>query len=65
MRLTSLTKKQWKPINTLNRETILPQMRLNRNMPNAVVFGTINHGGMEFLEAYALQDQLQITDVIR
>ena len=34
-------------------------------MPDAVVFGTINHGGMEFPEAYALQDQLQIIDVIR
>ena len=34
-------------------------------MPDAVIFGTINHGGMEFLEAYTLQDQLQIPDVIR
>ena len=34
-------------------------------MPDAVIFGTINRGGMEFPEAYALQDQLQITDVIR
>ena len=33
-------------------------------MPDAVIFGTINRGGMEFPEAYALQDQLQITDVI-
>ena len=40
-------------------------MRLNRNMPDAVVFGTVKHGGMEFPEAYALQDQLQMTDVIR
>ena len=65
MRLTSLTKKQCQPINTMNRQAILPTMRLNRGMPDAVVFGTVNHGGMEFPEAYALQDQLQITDVIR
>ena len=33
MRLTSLTKKQCKLMNTLNIQVILPQMRLNRNMP--------------------------------
>ena len=65
MRLTSLTKKQCQPINTMNRQAISPSMRLNRNMPDAVVFGTVNHGGMEFPEAYALPDQLQITDIIR
>ena len=35
------------------------------NLPDAVVFDTVNHGGMEFPEAYALQDQLQIKNVIR
>ena len=65
MRLTSLTKKQCQPINTMNIQAILPPMKLNRNIPDAVIFGTVNHGGMEFPEAYALQDQLQITDVIR
>ena len=44
MRLTSLTKKQCQPINTLNRQEILPPKRLNQNMPDAVVFGTVNHG---------------------
>ena len=34
-------------------------------MPDAVIFGTMSHGGMEFPEAYTLQDQLQIPDVIR
>ena len=29
IRLTSLTKKQWKPINILIRQSILPSMRLN------------------------------------
>ena len=65
MRLTSLTKEQCRPINTLNKQSILPQMRLNRNMPDAVIFGTMSHGGMEFPEAYTLQDQLQIPDVMR
>ena len=65
MRLTSITKKQCKPINTLSRQAILPLMRLNRNMPDAVIFGTMNHGGMKFPEAYNLQDQLQILDVIQ
>ena len=34
-------------------------------MPDAVISGPMNHGGMEFPEAYTLQDQLQIPDVIR
>ena len=65
MRLTSLTKKQCKPINTLSRQAILPQMRLNQNMPDAVIFGTMSYEGMEFPQTYTLQDQLQIPGVIR
>ena len=34
-------------------------------MQDAVIFGTMNHGGIKFPEAYTLQDQLQILDVIR
>ena len=34
-------------------------------MPDAVVFCTMSHGGMEFPETYTLQDQLQIPDVIQ
>ena len=65
MQPTSLTKERCKPINTLSRQAILPPMRLNRNMPDAFIFGTIRHGGMEFPEAYILRDQLQIPDFIR
>ena len=61
LRSTSLTKKQCKPVNTLSRQAILPPMRLNRNIPDPVIFDTMNHKGMGFLEAYTLQDQLQIT----
>ena len=65
MQLTSLTKEDCRPINTLSRQAILPPMRLNWNMPDAVIFGTMSHGGMEFPEAYTLQDQLQILDIMR
>ena len=58
-------KEECRPINTLSRQAIFPPMRLNRNMPDAVIFGTMSHGGMEFPEAYTLQDQLQIPDIIR
>ena len=34
-------------------------------MPDAVIFGTMSHGVMEFPEAYTPQDQLQIPDIIR
>ena len=65
MRLTSLTQQQYKAINTLNRQAILPPMQLNRNMLDAVIFSPMEHGGMEFLEAYTLQDELQIPDLIQ
>ena len=48
MRLTSPMKEQCRPINTLSRQAILPQMRRNRNILDAVIFGTMSHGGMEF-----------------
>ena len=46
LQLTSLSRKQSKKINTQIRHAFLPQMRLNRNMPNAVVYGSTKHGGM-------------------
>ena len=35
-------------------------MRLNRNMPLAVIYGPEEYGGMEFPDLYAMQDQTQI-----
>ena len=35
-----------------------PMMRFNRNFPSAVAYGPMEHGGMEFPDAYSLQDQL-------
>ena len=34
-------------------------------MRDTVIFGTMNQVGMEFPEAYTLQDQLQIPDIIQ
>ena len=38
MRLTSLSQKRCTTLNTQMREAFLPAMRLNRNMPSAVIF---------------------------
>ena len=40
-------------------------MRMNRNMPNAVVFGPLEYGGMEYPEAYCLQDQTQLPYLLK
>ena len=34
-------------------------------MPDVVIFGTMNQGGVEFPEAYTPQGQLQIPDIIQ
>ncbi|KAL7552549.1 hypothetical protein ACHAWF_016169 [Thalassiosira exigua] len=63
--ISSLDKKQCKTLNTLHRKTFLPMMKLNRNTPNAVIFGPIEMGGMELPEAEALQSQAGIPYIIR
>ena len=40
-------------------------MRMNRNMPNAVIFGPVEYGGMEHPEGYTLQDQTQLPYIIK
>ncbi|KAL7551610.1 hypothetical protein ACHAWF_018082 [Thalassiosira exigua] len=65
MTISNLTKRQCKTLNTLHRKTFLPMMRLNRNTPNAVIFGPIEMGGMELPEAEALQSQSLVPYVIR
>ena len=34
-------------------------------MPNAVIYGPIEHGEMEMVETYALQDQLQVVNAMK
>ena len=59
LHLTSFSTAQCNRLNSLVRKTFLPAMRMNRNMPNAFVFGPLEYGGMEYPEAYCLQDQTQ------
>ena len=34
-------------------------------MPGAVIYGPLEYGGMEILETYTLQDQLQVTNLMK
>ena len=60
-----MTKKQYNNIITKIRQSIFPLMRLNQNMPGAVVYGPEEYGGMELPKIYTLQDQLQMSNVIK
>jgi hypothetical protein len=62
---TSFTRKQCGHINSIIRRTILPRLRLNRNFPSAVLYGPMEYGGLEFPEAYTLQDQVQLDYLIK
>ena len=33
-------------------------------MPNAVIYGPLEYGGMEMVESYSLQDQIQMTNLM-
>ena len=62
---TSFTEKQCGKINSMIRSTFLPITRFNRNFPSAVLYGPMDYGGMEFIEAYTLQDQVQLNYLIK
>ena len=62
---TSFLRKQCKQINTVIRKAFLPMLRFNRNFPSAVLYGPMEYGGMEFIEAYTLQDQVQLDYLIK
>ena len=65
LQLSTMTKNQCNTINTWIRQSVFPQMRLNRNMPNGVVYGLEEYGGVELPEVYTLQDELQITNIVK
>ena len=66
MQLSSLTKQQCGKVNTQIRQNILAKLRLNRNMPGAaVIYGPLEHRGMEIFESYILQNQLQVSNLIK
>ena len=59
-----MTKKQYNNINTRIKQSVFLQMRLNRSMPDVVVYGPEEYGDMELLETYTLQDELQIENIL-
>ena len=65
LKLTSFNKKQFGKLNSLLRQTFVPGSKLNRNLPSAVLYGMIEHGGMEYPECQLLQDQVQIPYVLQ
>jgi hypothetical protein len=40
-------------------------MRLNRHYPNALLYGPLEYGGMEMMETYTLQDQVQLSYLLK
>ncbi|NCG03649.1 MAG: hypothetical protein GWP22_09365, partial [Actinomycetales bacterium] len=63
--LTSLSKKQCHSYNTRIRKAFAGPVGLNSNYPGAILYGSAEYGGMEFPEAVALQDQVQIPYFIK
>ena len=63
--LTSLSKKQCHSYNTRIRKAFAGPVGLNSNYPGAILYGPAAYGGMEFPEAVALQDQVQIPYFIK
>jgi hypothetical protein len=50
--------KECKKLDTIITNAFLPLMKINRNMPRAVVFGPFKYGGMAFPDMYTRQTQL-------
>ena len=65
LHLTSFDKKQCRTLNGKIRNAILPKIRMNRNAPGAVVYGPLEMGGMEMLEIYTKQTQLQVPYIMK
>lgn len=62
---TSWDTDQCDSMNRLLRETFLPLMRMNRNMPKAVVYGPLEYGGVAFPEVMSLQDETQLPYLLK
>ena len=60
MALTSFGKDQCRRENGELRSKVLPKLKMSRKAPGAVVHGPMEMGGMEWLELYTKQNQLQV-----
>ena len=65
MVVTSWTEHQCKAFDACIRSSFIPQMKLNRNLPDAVLFGAVEHGGMDIPNARTLQDQVQFEYILK
>jgi hypothetical protein len=63
--LSSFTQAQCGKINSVIRSTLIPRLRLNRHYPNALLYGPLEYGGMEMMDAYTLQDQVQLSYLLK
>ena len=51
--------------NTVLRNTLVPKLRLNRHIADAVLYGPSTYGGMMFPDIACVQDQAQIAYLLR
>ncbi|KAL7504284.1 hypothetical protein ACHAXN_004116, partial [Cyclotella atomus] len=65
MKSSFLTPKQCSKLDTIITNAFLPSLKLNRNMPRAVIFGPYKYGGMAFPDANTRQTQLHTKYLIQ
>jgi hypothetical protein len=65
LKASYLTCKQSHQLDKLITNAFLPSLKLNRNMPRAVVFGPVKYGGMSIPDVYTRQTQLHAKYLIQ
>jgi hypothetical protein len=65
LHLSSFTWAQCGKINSVIRSTLIPRMRINRHFPTALLNGPLEYGGLEMMETYTLQDQVQLSYLLK
>jgi hypothetical protein len=62
---SSFSRVQCYKMNSIVRSTLLPRLRLNRHFPNVLLFGPLEYGGLELMDMYTLQDQVQLSYLLK
>ena len=44
---------------------VLLNIWLNKSMPTIVIYGPMEHGGVKLIATYALQDQIQVVNIMK
>jgi hypothetical protein len=63
--VTSFTRRELKQVQTAPLGVLIPALGFNRHMPQAVVFGPLDLGGMDFRHLYVEQGSSQASMLIR